>query len=159
MAQPDIIEIRIPGRQGYQGLTGGLPTEAVDAVANTNIVLSGLQTVDGVALLAGQKCGTVAQNNHVENGSFIVSAGAWARSSTFNAPTNVVQGSRLLATGGALYKGGEWYVTTLAPNPGVAALDFAPIQGSVAWVLALPVSDPGSFGAPYMDGGIVAYSR
>ena len=55
--------------------------QAVNAATTTNITLSGTQTVDTVSLVAGNRILAKNQTNGVENGIYIVAAGAWSRSS------------------------------------------------------------------------------
>lgn len=50
------------------------------ATATTgNITLSGTQTIDGIAVIAGDRVLVRAQTNAAENGIYIVSASAWTR--------------------------------------------------------------------------------
>lgn len=52
---------------------------AARAVSTANITLSGPQTVDGVALVAGNRVLVAGQTNNVNNGIYVVAAGAWTR--------------------------------------------------------------------------------
>lgn len=54
--------------------------KAVRAATTANITLSGTQTVDGVALIAGDRCLAKNQTTGSQNGVYVVAAGAWARS-------------------------------------------------------------------------------
>lgn len=47
--------------------------------AETNISLSGISTIDGVAMVNGDKILVTAQTSKVENGLYTIGAGAWAR--------------------------------------------------------------------------------
>lgn len=69
-----------------QNLLEGLdPKEAVRVASTTNISsLSGLLTIDGVTLSAGDRVLVKNQTNQKENGIYIASAGAWSRSSDMN---------------------------------------------------------------------------
>jgi hypothetical protein len=65
-------------------LGGGAAAEhatykAVRVVTDAAITLSGTQTVNGVALVAGDRCGVLFQASLPTNGIYIVSAGAWTR--------------------------------------------------------------------------------
>ena len=54
------------------------------AASTVNLAaISGLLTVDGVVLVAGNRVLLVAQTDGVQNGIYVVAAGAWARSSDF----------------------------------------------------------------------------
>lgn len=58
---------------------------SVMALSNTNIAsLSGTMTVDGVALVAGNRVLLTGQTNKVQNGVWIVSTGAWTRPTNAN---------------------------------------------------------------------------
>ncbi|QKY79981.1 tail fiber protein [Gordonia phage Clawz] len=53
---------------------------AVRAVAKTNVTLSGTQTVDGVALAAGDRVLVAGQTNAANNGIYVVASATWVRS-------------------------------------------------------------------------------
>lgn len=53
------------------------PVEA--ASVGANITLSGTQTIDGVALVAGDRVLIKDQTNHAQDGIYVVAAGAWSR--------------------------------------------------------------------------------
>jgi len=55
------------------------PKTSVRAIATSNITLSGTQTVDGVALVANDRCLVNGQTTTANNGIYSVQAGAWTR--------------------------------------------------------------------------------
>lgn len=64
----------------------GLDTKASCVVATTaNITLSGTQTIDGVAVVAGDRVLVKNQTTQSANGIYVASASAWARSSDMDA--------------------------------------------------------------------------
>ena len=85
----------------------GLNTKTAVRVATTgNITLSGTQTIDGVALSAGDRVLVKDQTTTTQNGVYDVSAGAWTRSSDSDAGVELVnafyfvqEGLTLQATG------------------------------------------------------------
>ena len=75
-------------------------------VSTANRTLSGTPTIDGVATVAGNRVLLTGQTNPVENGIWIVAAGAWARagdmaagSAAFDAYTFVNNGTTYTHTG------------------------------------------------------------
>jgi len=70
-----------------QGLDAKQSVKA--ATAGANITLSGTQTVDGVALVANDRCLVKDQTTTANNGIYIVAAGAWTRATDMDAWTEV----------------------------------------------------------------------
>lgn len=73
------------------------------AVATTNITLTGTQTVDTVALVAGDEVLLTGQTNPAENGLWTVAVGAWTRSGDFD-------------TSGEMLPGTEFYIREGSPD-------------------------------------------
>lgn len=57
---------------------------SVKAATTANITLSGAQTIDGIALVAGDRVLVKDQTTQKDNGIYVVSAGAWARAADAN---------------------------------------------------------------------------
>lgn len=90
---------------------------SVRAISTSDITLSGTQTVDGVSLVAGDRILVVGQTNAAENGIYVVSAGAWARSSDAdNTPAGEVTGGMFtFIEEGTTFAGTGWVLTTENP--------------------------------------------
>src|SRR6185437_9853899 len=74
----------------------GLAVKAAVRVATTaNITLSGLQTIDGIALSAGDRVLVKNQTDQTTNGIYNVSSGNWALSSDFQNNTQLASGCRV----------------------------------------------------------------
>ena len=52
---------------------------SVKAASTTNLTLSGPQTIDGIALIAGDRVLVKDQSTPAQNGIYVVAAGAWTR--------------------------------------------------------------------------------
>lgn len=63
-----------------QGLNVKASVVAATTAAGGNITLSGTQTIDGIALIAGNRVLVKNQTTPSQNGIYVVGAGAWARS-------------------------------------------------------------------------------
>ena len=93
------------------------------ATTGANIVLSGTQTIDGVALAAGDRVLVKDQTAPSENGIYDVASGAWARSSDANIsalmePQSVVRVSEGAVNGSIynIYPGTAWLLANAAPD-------------------------------------------
>lgn len=100
--------------------------DSVLVATTAGINLSGLQTIDGVALTAG---GRVLVKNQVaakENGIYtVVAGGAWTRSVDADSNAKVTPGLLVLVERGTVNSDSAWQLVTDAPiSLGVTALSF-----------------------------------
>lgn len=58
---------------------------SVKAASTANLTLSGTQTVDGVALIAGDRILVKDQSTASQNGIYVVGSGSWTRATDFDA--------------------------------------------------------------------------
>lgn len=94
-------------KQYCDSVAQGLDAKAsVKAATTANITLSGTQTIDGIALIAGDRVLVKNQSDPSKNGIWVVAAGAWARATDLaswtavpNAFTFVEQGTTQADTG------------------------------------------------------------
>ena len=66
---------------------------AVEAVATSNITLSGTQTVGGVAVVANDRVLVAGQTDASENGIYDVATGTWTRSPDFDGNNDAKKGT------------------------------------------------------------------
>lgn len=98
------------------GLTTEVALKApVKAATTVNITLSGEQTIDGVAITAGDRVLVKDQTDGTENGIYLCQTTAWTRSKDFNGNRDVVQGTRVYIANGTTNGGFEGSVTTADP--------------------------------------------
>lgn len=82
-------------------------------VATTaNITLAGEQTIDGVAVVEGERVLVKDQTAGAENGIYVVSTGAWRRAPDWDGSGDVVTGTLVRVTAGSSYIGTRWVVST-----------------------------------------------
>jgi hypothetical protein len=90
-----------------------------------NITLSGLQTVDGVALAAGDRVLVMAQGTPSQNGIYVVASGAWTRATDFDVSAEAIGGTQVLVTSGTLSAGSSWRIVGGSTiNLGMTAIAF-----------------------------------
>lgn len=100
----------------FSGLRDGLGRKAPCQVATTaNITLSGLQTIDGVAVTDGARVVVKSQTDQRDNGIYNASVGNWQRALDFNGNRDVVKGTAVYVTDGTANGGVEFSLTTANP--------------------------------------------
>lgn len=115
------------------GLKADVSLKVPCLVATTaNITLSGTQTIDGVAVAAGDRVLVRAQSTTSENGIYIVAAGAWSRSPDFEKDDDLVQGGMVLVRQGSIYALRIFTLTTASPAIGSALAFSALADASLA---------------------------
>ncbi len=116
-----------------QAVQNGTDWKESARVATTgNITLSGLQTIDGITLVAGDRVLVKDQSSASQNGIYVAASGAWARAA------DAVQGA--LTPDAALFveegtqADTQWRLTTNGPlTIGTTALSFAQIGAATAY--------------------------
>lgn len=105
--------------------------DAVRAATTANITLSGTQTVDGVALSAGNRVLVKDQSTAAQNGLYVVAAGAWTRAEDADANTELVGGDFVFVQEGTANADSGWVCTTDgAVVLGTTALTFTQFSGA-----------------------------
>jgi hypothetical protein len=135
---------------------------AVTLVAASNLTLSGGQTIDGVAGVAGQSIIlATAQTTGSENGPWVMQSGAWTRptwytnGSTTQAPQFLTTFVRL----GTTYQGSTWRMTTAGVTIGTTATTWTQTPVSLASsnvTGTLPVANGGT-GITSLGAGIATW--
>jgi len=103
---------------GMQGVTGTtcVGNPPVQVVANTNQALTGLPTIDGVALSNSARLLLVAQSPNTQNGIWTTAAtgnGSWVRPTDFSSNSNQV-GSAVDVEAGNTYTATRWVMTGIS---------------------------------------------
>jgi hypothetical protein len=88
-------------------IEGVKPKEAVRVATTANITLSGLQTIDGITLVAGDRVLVKDQTAQAENGIYVAAAGAWSRAADFDqlTPVNEIKGAYVAVSSGNTHAG------------------------------------------------------
>lgn len=100
----------------------------VRVATTANITLSGTQTIDGVAVVVGNRILVKNQTAAAQNGIYLVASGAWTRTTDFDASADAVPGSFVFVSEGST-QSGKWNLTTIAPiTLGTTSLTFAQLD-------------------------------
>lgn len=126
----------------------------VRAASTGNLTLSGLQTVDGVTLVAGNSILVKDQTDTTQNGPWMVSATAWSRL-PYSLADNPI-GASVSITEGANFAGSVWVSTTPAPTSfvqGTSPLTYLRVGGRTGLVrVATTLSNITLSGLQTIDG-------
>jgi phage-related tail fiber protein len=110
----------------------GLDVKAsVRAATTANITLSGTQTIDGVAVIAGDRVLVKDQSTASTNGIYVVAAGAWSRSTDADTDAEVHAGMFTFVEEGTVNADSGWVLSTNNPIVvGSTSLTFAQFSGA-----------------------------
>jgi phage-related tail fiber protein len=110
----------------------GLDVKDSVRVATTgNITLSGIQTIDGITLVAGDRVLVKNQSTASQNGIYVVASGAWTRAGDFDTSQKVTPGAFAFVEEGTVNADSGWVLTTDgAVTLGTTALTFVQFSGA-----------------------------
>lgn len=83
---------------------------SVRVVSNSNITLSGTQTIDGIAVIAGDRVLVRGQTTASTNGVYVVAAGAWTRAVDADATGEMTPGAFWFVEEGTTYGKSQWRI-------------------------------------------------
>ena len=78
-----------------------------------NSSLSGLNDIDGIGVISGDRIFAFSQTNEAENGIYIAASGSWTRATDFNTTANITSGSFIFITNGTVH-GNSGYVCNIS---------------------------------------------
>ena len=105
--------------------------QSVRVATTANITLSGTQTIDGVAVVAGDRVLVKDQSTASQNGIYVVAAGSWSRSTDADTSAEVTAGMFTFVAEGATNADSGWILTTNDTiTLGTTPLAFAQFSGA-----------------------------
>ena len=109
------------------GLNSGAAFKVPCKAASTaNLVLSGEQTVDGVACVTGDRVLVKNQTDQTANGIWVVSTASWTRDLDFDGNLDAVTGTQVMTLNGNTNSNSFWRLATIgAINFGSSLISFA----------------------------------
>lgn len=104
---------------------------SVRVATTANISLSGIQTIDGIAVVVGNRVLVKNQTTASQNGIYVVASGAWVRSVDADTDIEVTPGLLVAVEQGTTQGDNIWQLVTVAPiTLGTTALVFEEVAGS-----------------------------
>lgn len=107
--------------------------EPARAATTANITLSGAQTIDGIAIIAGNRVLVKNQSTASQNGIYIAASGAWTRATDFDAAAELL-GAAVFVSEGTTLGNSIWNMTTDEPiTLGTTDLVFLQVGGGTSY--------------------------
>lgn len=112
LANDPTLPLEAATKQYVDALASGIQWKAsVNAATTANIALTGTQTIDGVGVIAGNRVLAKDQTDPIENGIWVVSAGAWSRSTDADTDAEI-NGMVTFVSAGTTNGGQSWIIAT-----------------------------------------------
>src|SRR5690606_34283216 len=127
---------------------------AVLAASTANLTLSGEQTVDGVALVTGNRVLVKNQSTAADNGIYVVASGAWTRSTDADSPSELDSAAVFVQQGTTNADTG-WVQTTTIVTVGTTAQTWVQFSGSSTYVGGVGIDITGNTISANLGAGIV----
>lgn len=140
------LDLHAASKSYVDAVAQGLDPKASVRVATTaNITLSGTQTIDGVAVVAGDRVLVKNQTTGSQNGIYVVAAGAWARATDADSNVKVTPGMYTFVEDGTVGSASGWNLITKAPiTVGTTALVFTQFNGGTSYTAGTNVNITGN---------------
>lgn len=105
--------------------------ESCRVVTMANITLSGVQTIDGVSVIAGDRVLVKEQTNAEDNGIYVCASGAWSRATDADTDAEVTAGMFTFIEEGTVNADTGWVLSTNDPIVvGTTELTFVQFSGA-----------------------------
>ena len=118
--------------------------DPVRAATTANITLSGAQTIDGVAVVAGDRVLVKNQTTASANGIYVAASGSWIRAADYDASAEVL-GSACFVSEGTTLGNSVWLLTTDAPiTLGTTSLTYTQIGSGTSYTGGTGINVAGS---------------
>lgn len=117
--------------------------DTVRAATTGNVTLSGAQTVDGVALVDGDRVLVKDQTAPAENGIYVVAAGAWVRATDMDTAAEF-DGSAVFVQEGTTNQGAGYTETATVATVGTDAVVFSQFTGGALYTWGVGLVNTGN---------------
>lgn len=139
-----------------QALQGGMTwKQEADVATTANIALSGEQTIDGVAVIAGQIVLVKDQTAASENGLYVVNAAAWVRTTDMDTGAEASKATVFVKAGTA-WGVTQWTVNSVVATIGADAINFVQTNALSGVTAGIGLSKDGNTMNVNLGAGIVA---
>jgi len=115
------------------------------AATTVAITLNGEQTIDGVAVVTGDRVLVKNQASGVDNGIYVADTSDWNRAPDMDGSNDVTKGTRVAIAGGSVSNNIIYQLTTANPiTIGTTSLTFTAVTGDSIITIPVPVAQGGT---------------
>ena len=127
------------------GVAQGLDAKgSVKAATTANITLSGTQTIDGIALIAGDRVLVKNQTTGNQDGIYVVAAGAWSRASDADTWNELISAFTFVEQGTINADTGWVSIVNAGGTIGVTDVDFVQFSAAGAYTAGAGLTATGN---------------
>lgn len=112
---------------------------SVRTATTANITLSGTQTIDGIAVIVGDRVLVKNQTTGSQNGIYVVAAGAWTRTTDADTGTKLISAT-VQVDAGTLNADTQWNCNNDTITLGTTAIVFVQISGAGTYTAGFGLS-------------------
>jgi len=134
------------------------PKQSVRAATTGNITLSGEQTIDGIALLAGDRVLVKDQTTPAQNGIYLVAAGSWTRAADMDTWDEVPSAFVFAEQGSTQADSGYVCTSDRGGTLGVTAITWVQFTGAGQITAGNGLSKSGNTLSVALDGSTLSVS-
>lgn len=113
---------------------GIVAKDAVIAATTANITLSGTQTIDGIAVVVGNRVLVKNQTTTSQNGIYVCAAGAWARSGDADTAAELNDGATTWVQSGTTNANRSYVQTEVITTLGTDPVLWVQLSGSTSYL-------------------------
>lgn len=128
--------------------------QAVAAATTANVTLSGEQTIDGVALVTGDRVLVKNQSTAADNGIYVVASGAWTRSTDMDSGSEF-SSATVFVKQGTVNADSGWTQTAEVTTVGTDTVTFVQFTGAGTYTAGTGLSLSGNTFNVNLGAGIV----
>lgn len=126
------------------GLSPKMAVRVATTVAGGNITLSGTQTIDGVAVIAGNRVLVKNQTSSLQNGIYVCAAGAWSRTTDADAWAELVSAFAFVEEGTVNADTGWTCTVNAGGTLDTTAVTWVQFSGSATFTASTGITKSGS---------------
>jgi hypothetical protein len=139
-----VLGTELVNKDYVDSLNGITWRESVVVATTGNITLSGEQTIDGIAVVAGNRVLVRSQSTASENGIYTAAAGAWSRSTDSDTGLEIL-GASVFVLSGTTYENTQWSnINTSTPTIGVSDITYSQISASTNYAAGTGITLTGT---------------